>query len=260
LDLNCALKRSIYDSEASRMLGVAMRLLRGRALAEKAAHDTFVMVWQKAGSFDASRGDGRSWLYTILRNRALNILRGESRTDLVEDFEPMGLVSEEEDAESVMLCLSDTGQPEALPAASGALAPPGHHPCLYPWSQPRRARRTTGDSARHGQVLDTPVPDLAAGVHGMTRDEHDRLAAEYVLGLLDGEERGLAERMFTSDAAFQASVQQWQKRFSEWDDTVTDTPPTKRFGNSSRLISSRFPRSAPGLRQQRRKSRLEACC
>lgn len=58
----------------------------------------------------------------------------------------------------------------------------------------------------------------------MTRDEHDRLAAEYVLGLLDGDERGTAERMLTSDAAFQARVQQWQKRFSEWDDTATDIP------------------------------------
>jgi len=101
--------RAIYDSEASRMLGVALRLLRRRALAEEAVHDTFMQVWQRASSFDPSRGDARSWLYAILRNRALNILRGESRTDLVDDFEPMGLISEEEDAEAVMLRLSDTG-------------------------------------------------------------------------------------------------------------------------------------------------------
>jgi RNA polymerase sigma-70 factor (ECF subfamily) len=101
--------RAIYDSEASRMLGVAMRLLRRRPLAEEAVHDTFMQIWQKAGSFDPSRGNGRTWLYAILRNRALNILRGESRTDLVDDFEPMGLVSEEEDAEAVMLRLSDAG-------------------------------------------------------------------------------------------------------------------------------------------------------
>lgn len=101
--------RAIYDGEAPRMLGVAMRILRRRALAEEAVHDTFVQVWQKAASFDPTRGEARAWLYAILRNRALNILRGESRTDLVEDFEPMGLVSDEEDAESLMLRLSDTG-------------------------------------------------------------------------------------------------------------------------------------------------------
>lgn len=102
--------RTIYDSESPRMLGVAMRLLRRRALAEEAVHDTFVQVWQKAASFDPGRGEARSWLYAILRNRALNILRGESRTDLVEDFEPMGLVSDEEDAEALMLRLSDKGR------------------------------------------------------------------------------------------------------------------------------------------------------
>jgi RNA polymerase sigma factor (sigma-70 family) len=119
LDLNHALGqcaqgdrgalRAVYDSEAPRMLGVAIRLLRRRALAEEAVHDTFLQVWRKADSFDPARGDARSWLYAILRNRALNILRGETRTDLVEDFEPMGLVSDEENPETLMLRLSDTG-------------------------------------------------------------------------------------------------------------------------------------------------------
>ncbi|HEV2558280.1 MAG TPA: sigma-70 family RNA polymerase sigma factor [Microvirga sp.] len=118
-DLNDALRRvaqgdraalrAVYDAEASRMLGVAARLLRRRALAEEAVHDTFVQVWQKAAGFDPARGGARAWLYAILRNRALNILRGENRTDLVEDFEPMGLEAPEEDPEAAVLRLSDTG-------------------------------------------------------------------------------------------------------------------------------------------------------
>ena len=90
------------------MLGVALRLLRRRALAEEVLHDAFVQIWQRAGSFDPSRGEGRSWIYAVLRNRALNILRGETRTDLVEDFEPMGLASEDASPEDVTLRLSDT--------------------------------------------------------------------------------------------------------------------------------------------------------
>lgn len=119
LDLNRVLRRcaqgeqaalrTIYDSEAPRMLGVALRLLRRRALAEEAVHDSFMQVWQKAASFDPARGDARSWLYAILRNRCLNILRGETRTELVEDFEPMGLEAPEEDAETLVVRLSDTG-------------------------------------------------------------------------------------------------------------------------------------------------------
>jgi RNA polymerase sigma-70 factor (ECF subfamily) len=100
--------RAIYDLEAPRMLGVAIRVLRRRPLAEEAVHDTFVQVWQRASTFDAARGNGRAWLYAVLRNRALTILRGETRTDLVEDFEPMGLVSDSESPENAALRLSDT--------------------------------------------------------------------------------------------------------------------------------------------------------
>ena len=101
--------RAIYDAEAPRMLGVALRILRRPSLAEEAVQDAFVQVWQRAASFDPQRGAATTWLYAVLRNRALNILRGEVRTELVEDFEPMGLASEEESPESVIERLSEAG-------------------------------------------------------------------------------------------------------------------------------------------------------
>lgn len=101
--------RVIYDSEAPRMLGVAQRLLKRRALAEEAVHDAFMQIWQRAGSFDPARGQARTWIYAVLRHRALNILRGEVRTDLIEDFEPMGLESEDEGPEAIVVRLSEAG-------------------------------------------------------------------------------------------------------------------------------------------------------
>jgi len=58
----------------------------------------------------------------------------------------------------------------------------------------------------------------------MRQDDHERLAAEHVLGLLEGEERGLADTLLSSDAEFRASVERWRKRFSEWDDTAAPLP------------------------------------
>jgi RNA polymerase sigma-70 factor (ECF subfamily) len=101
--------REIYDAEAPRMLGVALRLVRRRALAEEAVHDTFVQLWRKGASYDSTRGEARSWLYAILRNRSLNILRDENRTDLVEDFTSMEAQTPEEDAEAAVIRLSDAG-------------------------------------------------------------------------------------------------------------------------------------------------------
>lgn len=101
--------RAIYDAEAARMMGVALRILRRQSLAEEAVHDAFLQVWQRAASFDPARGAAKTWLYAVLRHRALNILRGETRTDLIEDFEPLGLASEEESPESVIAGLSEAG-------------------------------------------------------------------------------------------------------------------------------------------------------
>jgi RNA polymerase sigma-70 factor (ECF subfamily) len=71
--------RVIYELEASRMLGVARRILRRNELAEEAVQDAFMRAWRAARSFDPKRGAARSWLYAILRNCALSILRDEGR-------------------------------------------------------------------------------------------------------------------------------------------------------------------------------------
>jgi RNA polymerase sigma-70 factor (ECF subfamily) len=71
----------IYDSEVARMVGVARRILIRQDLAEEAVHDAFVRIWNGARGFDPQRGSAIGWLYTIVRNCALTIYRGEHRYD-----------------------------------------------------------------------------------------------------------------------------------------------------------------------------------
>ena len=76
--------KAIFDAEAPKLIGVAMRILRRRDLAEDAVQDAFVQVWKKAAQFDPERGSGRGWIYTIVRHRALNMLR-DSRREIVSE-------------------------------------------------------------------------------------------------------------------------------------------------------------------------------
>jgi RNA polymerase sigma-70 factor, ECF subfamily len=71
----------LFGAEAGRLVAIARRIVRRRDLAEEVVQDAFVAVWQRAGQFDASRGSAMAWLTTIVRNRALNLLRDSSRTD-----------------------------------------------------------------------------------------------------------------------------------------------------------------------------------
>jgi RNA polymerase sigma factor (sigma-70 family) len=104
-----ALKR-LFDSESPRMIGVAERIVRRRALAEEATQDAFVILWKRASSFDATLGSGRTWLYTILRNRSLNILRDESRTELSGEDNHAEQASEEDDPETVVVKLGEASR------------------------------------------------------------------------------------------------------------------------------------------------------
>lgn len=67
--------RRLYDQEGARLLGVAMRIVRQRQMAEDVLHDAFLKIWTRAGSFDGARGSGRGWMYSIVRHEALNMVR-----------------------------------------------------------------------------------------------------------------------------------------------------------------------------------------
>ncbi len=55
-------------------------------------------------------------------------------------------------------------------------------------------------------------------------DARDRLAAETVLGLADGADAALADRLMAEDAGFRALVETWRLRFAELDATAAPQP------------------------------------
>ena len=66
------------------MIAVAQRIVRRRELAEEVVQESFIQIWQTAATFDASIGSARAWIYTIVRHRALNVIRDGAREDLLD--------------------------------------------------------------------------------------------------------------------------------------------------------------------------------
>src|SRR5687767_12443281 len=64
-----------------------------------------------------------------------------------------------------------------------------------------------------------------AGVLGMTREERERLAAEHVMGLLEGDEHQRAQALVGTDPAFAAMTRHWSERLSELDESAPALPP-----------------------------------
>lgn len=83
--------RVIYDSECPAMIGVALRIVKRRELAEEVVQEAFVKIWRNAHRYDPALGPPKAWLYAIARNQALNVLRDGRREDLVDEVpEDMG--------------------------------------------------------------------------------------------------------------------------------------------------------------------------
>lgn len=96
--------RSLFDAEAGRLIAVAQRIVRRREIAEEVVQEAFVQIWQNAARYDASLGSARGWIYTIVRNRALNAIRDSRREDLMATED----VDEQRDQRLVVLDAFET--------------------------------------------------------------------------------------------------------------------------------------------------------
>ena len=72
--------QAFYQLHAGRVLAYARQLGRRADLAEDVVQEVFVAVWRKAASFRADRGDPLGWLYTITRNKLVDLWRKAGET------------------------------------------------------------------------------------------------------------------------------------------------------------------------------------
>lgn len=69
----------LYDRYSRVAYGLALRVLRDRALAEDAVQEAFLTVWRTAGSFLAERAKPSTWILTLVHRRAVDLVRREER-------------------------------------------------------------------------------------------------------------------------------------------------------------------------------------
>jgi RNA polymerase sigma-70 factor (ECF subfamily) len=64
----------------ARVFGVAVGMVRDRALAEEVAQEAFVRAWRHAATYDPRRGTVLTWLLAITHNLAVDALRARRTT------------------------------------------------------------------------------------------------------------------------------------------------------------------------------------
>ena len=81
--------RELYGLYGKIVFGMAYRVLGDRQLAEDCTQDVFVALWRGARSYDPKRARVTTWLFTITRNTAIDIVRRREvrRADPLPDDE-----------------------------------------------------------------------------------------------------------------------------------------------------------------------------
>ncbi|HMI81361.1 MAG TPA: sigma-70 family RNA polymerase sigma factor, partial [Solirubrobacterales bacterium] len=77
----------LYDRHGGAAYSLAYRIVGNRAAAEEVTQEAFISVWRSGARFDAARGSVRSWLLSVVRNRAIDFLRSKAGKAPKLDFD-----------------------------------------------------------------------------------------------------------------------------------------------------------------------------
>ncbi len=84
----------LYRLTAPVLLGISMRVVGRRELAEEVLHDTFVRIWRSAHLFDPLSPSPMAWMASVARHRAIDTISSSEAQRTVADSDLMELLSE----------------------------------------------------------------------------------------------------------------------------------------------------------------------
>jgi len=78
----------VFDRHAGPAFSLAYRMCGRRGLAEDVVQEAFLSVWRSGARYDRARGSVRSWVLSVVHNRAIDALRrheARQARDVVDD-------------------------------------------------------------------------------------------------------------------------------------------------------------------------------
>ena len=137
----------LHDRYASLVKAMIMRVLHNDAESDDMLQEIFVEIWNRAASYDSSKGKPLGWMVTLSRRRAIDRLRkreayGRMEERLQEQTKHTPQTSAGSSRKTWHMPKCGSTQPRADQPASRAA--PGHRTRLLQRNEPARDRSATG--------------------------------------------------------------------------------------------------------------------
>jgi len=85
----------LYAATRAKLYGVVLRILRRSDLADEVLQETYLKIWNSAGTFDPKLASPITWMVAIARNRALDLIRKKTEASLEDEPAAMEAAGEE---------------------------------------------------------------------------------------------------------------------------------------------------------------------
>src|SRR6185437_8563835 len=219
----------LYVATRAKLYGVVLRILRRQALAEEVIQDTYVKIWNSAGQFNPVLASPITWMASIARNRAIDLVRKRSELSIEEEPAAMEVAADSPDP---LARREMTEELKRLLECVGRLEPDRQKLVLLAyyngWSREQLAAKFAAPVNTVKTWLRRSMMDIRECL-GLERMEYSEdqiaLAAEYALGTLDADERAQVEAMMSADAEYTAVVQAWEFRLGVLNQMVGSVEP-----------------------------------
>jgi len=97
--------RALFDAEGARLFALCRRILRRNDLAEEALQEGMLRIWMHAGTVASERGSARGWVYAVVRNQSLNMLRRADREISLDEPEAVAEAISIDNSEAAVAAL-----------------------------------------------------------------------------------------------------------------------------------------------------------
>lgn len=205
----------LYDQEAPLMLALGQAVLGRRIDAEEVLRDSFVLLWKNAAGYDPDLGEGRAWIYSILRFRLLARLRQRAQSG---------------DSNYALPAIKPQAGQRFIPALGkldGTSQRAMIHAYLHGNSYEQLGPQLNRSPAQLRAVVQHGLQQLTPLINeGNANDpRHAVMIGEYTLGLLSQHELAQAHTLMQQNDQAARLALAWEQAWLELVDCLTPTLP-----------------------------------
>ncbi len=225
----------VYQLTSSHLFAVLVRSLGLNAVSEQALQDTYITIWSNAADYHSGAGQPIAWMTGIARSRATQFLHQQTSS---EPIDGVTLPSQGEHTELAAVTFLDKDeQTQLLEVCLNELEEQPRDSIVRAYSEGLSHKQlavlhdTTVSSIKrwvHRALLS--LKECSAGPGHVVMDTPDKdwwtvHTGEYVLGLLDKDDRRVLDRIMQHESDVVRMVGQWNDWFQPLSNALTPIEP-----------------------------------